>query len=152
MASHNPVNHPARPVYRAICGLIGLYLVAFGVIGFVQNAGEEFFAQDDTLVLGQGVNLAGSVLFALLGVVILIATVLGRNIDVAVNGLLSYVVMTISLLMLAILRTDANVLDWSVATVIVTMVIGLTLLTAAKYGTVGTDEDERAWRDGRLVL
>lgn len=151
MASHNPVNHPARPVYRAICALISLYLMAFGGIGLVANLGEDFFAQDDTLVLGQGANLASSALSVLLGVIILVATAIGRNVDVWVNKLLAYVLMGLSLLVLAISRTEANFLDWSMATVIVTMVIALTLLTASMYGTVGTEEQARAWRSGTLV-
>ena len=55
--AHTPVNHPARPIYRAIGGLTGLYLVVFGVLGVIASTGDEFFAQDDTAVLGQGTNL-----------------------------------------------------------------------------------------------
>ena len=32
--AHIPVNHPARPVYRAIAGLIALYILIFGIFGF----------------------------------------------------------------------------------------------------------------------
>ncbi|MFB9237227.1 DUF4383 domain-containing protein [Plantactinospora siamensis] len=150
--AHNPVNHPARPVYRAIAGLIGLYLVLFGIIGVIQNAGENLFANDDNTVLGQGVNLGGSVLSVLLGVVILAATGLGRNIDVRVNKPLGYVIMALGLAELAVLRTQANLLDWSIATVIVTMLLGVTLLTVAMYSSVGSEDEAEASRSARLVL
>ncbi|HEY0699332.1 MAG TPA: DUF4383 domain-containing protein [Micromonospora sp.] len=150
--AHNPVNHPARPIYRAISGLVGLYLVIFGVLGAVASAGEEPFARDDSLVLGQGVNLGSSILFAVLGLIVLAATAIGRNVDVKVNKLFGYLLQFAGLIFLALLRTDANVLDFSVATVVVIMLAGLVLLMAGMYGTVGTEEEAQAWRDGRLVL
>lgn len=150
--AHNPINHPARPLYRAITGLIGLYLVIFGVLGVVQSAGQDLFEQDDSLVLGQGTNLAGAALSGLLGVLILGATALGRNVDVRVNKPLGYLVMALGLGELAVLRTSANVLDFTIATCIVVMLLGLVLLTAAMYCTIGSDEEASAARDARLVL
>lgn len=152
MASHNPVNHPARPIYRAITALTGLYLVIFGALGVIESTGDAFFAQDDTLVLGQGANLGYAVLAAGLGAVILIGVGLGRNIDTALNKLFGYGFQALGLASLAVLRTDANYLNFTVATVIVTMLIGLVLLLAGMYGRVGTDEEHRAWKSARLVL
>jgi hypothetical protein len=150
--AHNPVNHPAQPIYRAIGGLIGLYLVIFGILGVIETSGGDFFAQTDTLVLGQGTNLGHSLSSAGLGAVILIATGVGRNLDAVVNRWLAYVFMVIGLGCLALLRTDANVFSFTMATCIVTMLIGLVLLTAGMYGKVGTDEENRAWQEARLVL
>ena len=73
--AHTPVNHPARPIYRAIGGLVGLYFVVFGVLGIIASAGNDVLAQDDTTVLGQGTNLGFSLLAVLLGLVILVGTV-----------------------------------------------------------------------------
>ena len=148
---HNPVNHPARPIYRAIGGLTGVYLVLFGVLGIVETSGGEFFAQDDTLVLGQGTNLGNSLLSAVLGAIILVATLIGRNVDTAVNKLLGYVLMAFGLANLAVLRTDANYLNFSVATAIVLMIIGQVLLLAGMYGKVGSDEEAKAFESARLV-
>jgi len=150
--AHFPVNHPARPVYRALGGLTGLYLAGFGVLGVIENSGAEFFAQDDTLVLGQGANLGYSVISAILGVIILAAAVIGRNIDATVNKLSGYGFMVLGLAGLAVLRTDANFLDFSVATTIVAMTLGIVLMTAGLYGKVGTDEENRAWQEARLLL
>ncbi|WP_328423332.1 DUF4383 domain-containing protein [Micromonospora sp. NBC_00389] len=150
--AHTPVNHPARPVYRAIGGLTGLYLVVFGALGIIESAGNEVFAQDGTRVLGQGTNLGFSLLSVLLGVIVLGGTALGRNIDVAVNQWLAYVMMVVSLAGLAFIRTDANFFNFSIATVVVVMVAALVLLMVGMYGKVGTDEEAEAFQKARLVL
>lgn len=150
--SHNPVNHPARPIYRAIGGLVGLYFAVFGVLGIVASAGNDVLAQDDTKVFGQGTNLAWSLLAVLLGLAVLAGTVLGRNLDVAINKALAYALLVIGLAELAFLQTDANLFNWSILTVIVVLVLALVLLMAAMYGKVGTDEENEAWQKARLVL
>ena len=150
--AHTPVNHPARPVYRAIGGLTGLYLAIFGVLGVIETSGGEFFAQDDTLVLGQGTNLGNSVISLALGLIILIAIGIGRNLDARLNKWLGYGLMALGLVCLAVLRTDANALNYSVSTSIVTMLIGVVLLMAGLYGKVGTDEEARASQHARLFL
>lgn len=150
--AHNPVNHPARPVYRAIAGCTGLYLTIFGVLGAVRNSGAELFAQDDTRLLGQGTNLGWSFISTALGVIILIAVVVGRNADTRVNTLLAYALMALGLAELAVLRTDANYLNFTVSTCVVVMIAGILLLMAGMYGKVGTDEDAQAWREARLLL
>ena len=150
--AHTPVNHPARPVYRAIGGLTGLYLVAFGVLGIIMSVGNEVLAQDDTQVLGQGTNLGFSLLSVLLGAVVLAGTAIGRNIDAMVNQWLAYAIMVISLAGLAFLRTEANVFNFSIFTIIALMVVSLVLLMVGMYGKVGTDEEQEAWQKARLVL
>ncbi|MGW4497619.1 DUF4383 domain-containing protein [Micromonospora sp. NPDC004336] len=150
--AHTPVNHPARPVYRAIGGLTGLYLVAFGVLGIIASAGNEILAQDDTKVLAQGTNLGFSLLSVLLGAAVLAGTAIGRNIDVMINQWLAYAIMAISLAGLAFIQTEANIFNFSIITVIVLMVVGLVLLMVGMYGKVGTDEEKEAWQKARLVL
>jgi NADH:ubiquinone oxidoreductase subunit 6 (subunit J) len=150
--AHTPVNHPARPVYRAIGGLTGLYLVAFGVLGIIASAGNEVLAQDDTQVLGQGTNLGFSLLSVLLGAAVLAGTAIGRNIDVMINQWLAYAIMVLSLAGLAFIQTEANIFNFSIITVIVLMVVSLVLLMVGMYGKVGSDEEQEAWQKARLVL
>jgi hypothetical protein len=150
--AHNPVNHPAQPVYRAIAGLTGLYLVIFGVIGVTTTSGGQLFAQNHTVVLGQGANLGYSLISAVLGVIILIATAIGRNVDASVNKWFGYGFMVLGLAALATLPTNANYLNFTIATCIVAMVIGLILLAAGLYGRVGSEREAKAWQDARLVL
>jgi Domain of unknown function (DUF4383) len=150
--AHNPVNHPAQPIWRMIGGLVGLYLVIFGVLGIIETAGHGFFSHDDLKVLGQGTNLAHSVFSILAGLIVLAAIGFGRNVDVAINKPFGYLFMALSLLLLALLRTDANFFNFSVVTVIATMIVGVVLLMQAMYGKVGSDDEHKAWRDARLVL
>jgi hypothetical protein len=150
--SHTPVNHPARPIYRAIGGLIGLYFVVFGVLGIIASAGDDILAQDETKVLGQGTNLGFSLLAVVLGAVILLGVVIGRNLDVLINQWLAYALMALGLAELAFLQTDANIFNFSIMTDIVVLVLALVLLMAGMYGKVGTDEDHEAWQKARLVL
>ncbi|WBC13891.1 DUF4383 domain-containing protein [Micromonospora sp. WMMA1998] len=150
--AHTPVNHPARPIYRAIGGLVGLYFVVFGGLGIIASAGNDFFAQDDTKVLGQGTNMGFSLLSVLIGVVILVGTAIGRNLDVAINQWLAYTLMAIGLAALAFIQTDANIVNFSIMTVVVVMTLALVLLMVGMYGKVGTDDEHEAWQKARLVL
>ncbi|MFI1191960.1 DUF4383 domain-containing protein [Micromonospora sp. NPDC020750] len=150
--AHTPVNHPARPIYRAIGGLVGLYFVVFGVLGIIASAGNDFLAQDDTKVLGQGTNLGFSLISVLLGVAILAGTAIGRNLDVAINQWLAYVLMVLGLAALAFLQTDANILNFTIFTDIVVLTLSLVLLMVGMYGKVGTEEESEAWQKARLVL
>ncbi|MEO3771506.1 DUF4383 domain-containing protein [Micromonospora sp. B9E7] len=150
--AHTPVNHPARPIYRAIGGLTGLYLVVFGVLGIITSTGNEILAQDDTRVLGQGTNLGFSLLSVLLGIVVLVGTALGRNIDVVINQWLAYALMVIGLGGLAFIRTDANIFNFSITTVVVVLTASLVLLMVGMYGKVGSEEEAEAFHKARLIL
>lgn len=152
MASHFPVNHPLRPTYRALGGLTGLYLIVFGVLGLIETSGDEFFAQDGAEALWQGTNLGHSVISIVAGLIIVIGVGVGRNIDVVIHKLFGYGLAALALASLALMRTDANYLNFTMSTVIVTMVLGLVLLLAAMYGKLGTEEQARASREARLFL
>ena len=49
--AHNPVNHPLRPIYRVVGFITGGYLVAFGILGLIQTAGEPFANETGIRVL-----------------------------------------------------------------------------------------------------
>ena len=150
--AHNPVNPPAQPIYRAIGGLVGIYLAIFGILGVVATRGGELFAQDDVLVLGQGTNLGHSLLAIVMGAVILVAAGIGRNRDVAINKVLAFALIIMGLGSLALERTDVNILNFTDITCLVSMFLGIVLLAAGMYGKIGTQEEHEAWQKGRLVL
>jgi hypothetical protein len=135
--AHTPINHPLRPLYRALAALAGLYLIVFGVVGFI-------VAGDGHRVLGQGANLLWSIVSLLVGVVVLGATVMGRNLDAMVYQYLGWALVVIAVYELATNRTDANFLDFTVSTVIVTIIVALILITAGLYSKVGSEEDAHA--------
>jgi hypothetical protein len=139
--AHFPINHPARPIYRVVSGLIGLYFVVFGLVGLF----------GDGPVFGQGTNVANSLLSIVIGAVVLVATLLGRNIDAAVSKYAGYALMALGLLTLALLRTDANVLDHTLSTSVVWMLLGITLMVSGMYSKVGTAAEREAFALARLT-
>jgi hypothetical protein len=152
--AHTPVNHPLRPLYRAIAALVGLYLVAFGILGFILTADEGLFGQAGDRVLGQGTNLFWSIVSLVIGAAALVATALGRNLDVAVNTYLGWALVVIGSAAMAVIRTDANILDFSISTVIVSYLAGLGLILEGLYGKVAPPEEAgapRQVREGRTA-
>jgi hypothetical protein len=132
--SHIPVNHPLRPLYRLLVASVGLYVLAFGVIGAIRTAGSQFFDRTEVSVLGLRTNLAFALLSILSGVVILVALFVSRNIDAGVNLWGGVGFMVVGTAMLAVIVTDLNVLNFDIVTVIVSFSIGLLLFTAGLYG------------------
>src|SRR5689334_10106851 len=102
--AHNPVNHPLRPLYRVVGFLAGAYLVVFGIVGMIQTSGEPFTGANDKTVLGQGANMLLSIIMLAVGVVVLIATAIGRNIDTAVDQYLGYGLLVLGTFGLAFSR------------------------------------------------
>lgn len=145
MAAHFPINHHLRPLYRLLCVVAGLYMLVFGVVGFVQTSGNEFFGQDDAeWVLGLRTNPAFSVLSLVAGVVVLGANLIGRNLAHHVNQLAGIVLTVVGMAMLALLQTEANIFAFSMVNVIVTFILAGITGTASLYDRVGTSEAAEA--------
>lgn len=136
--SHIPVNHPLRPLYRALAALVGAFVLVFGALGFAASTGEPFFDQGDATALGLPTNLAFSVTSVVAGLAILLAVFVGRNVDHVVNLWGGVAFLVVGLGGLALLRTDLNLLNFSMATVIVSFLIGIVLLAAGLYGRSGS--------------
>lgn len=141
--AHVPVNHHLRPLYRVLAGLTSLYILAFGIVGAIESAGSDLFDRGHIVALGLRTNMAFSILSIVVGLVLLGGLLVGRNIDQFINywsGLLFLIVPTV---MMALLRTDGNILNFSITTVVVSYIIGLILFAAGLYSKVGTEEDKR---------
>ncbi len=137
--SHLPVNHPLRPFYRVLAAAAGLYVLAFGAIGAVQTSSAPMFDRGDMVVLGLRTNLAFALASVAAGVVILLALFVGRNVDFVVNLWGGVGFMAVGLAMMALLRTELNVLNFSMTTVVVSFVIGLVLYIGGLYGRSGSE-------------
>ena len=146
---HNPVNHPLRPMYRALAFLAGAYLVVFGIVGLIQTAGESFAGATGVRVLGQGSNLLWSIICLVLGALVLLAAVVGRNLDAEAHKYLGWTLLVIGSYELAMNRTDANIFGFTMSTVIVTYLLGLVLITASLYSKVEPPEQAGAPRPAR---
>ena len=152
--AHNPVNHPLRPLYRVIGFLAGAYLVVFGIVGMIQTSGEAFTGSNDKTVLGQGANMFLSIIMLAVGVIVLIATAIGRNLDNVVDKYLGYGLLVLGSFGLAFSRTDANIFGQNIHTVIVTYIVGLALITVSLYSKVAPAAQvgsPRQVREGRTA-
>ncbi|NUT34525.1 MAG: DUF4383 domain-containing protein [Hamadaea sp.] len=138
--SHIPVNHRLRPLYRALAMLIGLYLLVFGIIGLIRTWGDPFFDRGDVVVLGLKTNMAFSLLSIVAGALVLGASIYGRNVDYFLNMVAGGVFMFVGVFGLIIVRTDLNKLNFTVATCVVSSLIGTGLLIAGLYGRTGPQE------------
>jgi hypothetical protein len=142
--SHIPVNHHLRPLYRAIAALIGIYVLLFGVVGIISSAGTQLLARGDISALGLRTNLAFSVASVAAGALILLSVIVGRGVYYVMGVWGGVAFMVVGLVMLALLNTDLNVLNFSVATVMVSFVFGILLFSAGLYGKSGAPEVARA--------
>jgi uncharacterized protein DUF4383 len=152
--AHNPVNHPLRPMYRLVGFLAGAYLAVFGIVGLVQTSGDDFTGKADDLVLGQGANLLLSIISLAVGVIVLLVTAIGRNLDTAADKYLGWGLLVLGTYGLAFSRTDANVFGQDIATVIVTYIVGLALITVSLYSKVAPAAQAgapRQVREGRTA-
>ena len=136
--SHIPVNHPLRPLYRVLALLAGAYVLVFGIVGFFTTTSDGMFARGDVSVLGLQTNLAFSVISVAAGMVIILAVLVGRNVDYVVNLWGGVAFLAVGLTMLTVLQTDLNVLNFSMATCVVSFVIGMVLFSAGLYGRSGS--------------
>lgn len=147
--SHIPVNHPLRPLYRALAAITGLYVLVFGIVGLIATRGTELFAQGDTTALGLRTNLAFSALSVVAGAIVLLAVVIGRNIDRVVYLVASVIFLTAGTVMMMLIDSDSNVLNFSIATCIVSYIIGMVQLSAGLYVKAGTVGHTAAGVTGR---
>jgi hypothetical protein len=139
--AHFPINHHLRPLYRTLAGLCGVYVLAFGITALVKTGGLPFFAQRGLpSALGLHANRAFAILSIIVGVVIVAGAIIGRNVDRWINLVGGVVFLLSGFIMMILLRTSLDFLGFTMATCIVSFIIGLVLATAGLYGHVGSTE------------
>ncbi|WP_319459076.1 DUF4383 domain-containing protein [Micromonospora sp. RTP1Z1] len=146
---HFPVNHPARPLYRVLSGLVGLYILVFGVYGVVETWGDGLFARGSDYALGLRTNLAFSLVSVVFGIVLMVGASRRGNLGHYMNLTAGAVFLVTAILMMAVLQTSANFLNFSMSTVIVSLLFGLVLLATGLYDKVGSEEHAEAERRRR---
>ncbi|MGE5827604.1 MAG: DUF4383 domain-containing protein [Micromonosporaceae bacterium] len=150
---HTPVNHHLRPFYRVLAALVGVYVLVFGAVGFLTTRDRPAFDRSGESALGLQTNLGFSVASLVAGAVILLALLIGHNVDYVINFVGGLAFLVAGMAMMALLHTDLNVLNFSMATCIVSFVVGTVLFAAGLYGKVGSAQAaavEEALRRGRL--
>jgi hypothetical protein len=142
--AHIPVNHPARPLYRVLAALSGLYILIFGVFGVVETWGDPLFDRGSHWALGLRTNLAFALVSVVFGAVVLFGALYRGNLGHFMNLTAGVVFMVVGLVMLSVLQTDANFLNFSVSTVIVSLLFGLLFLATGLYDKIGPHESAEA--------
>jgi Domain of unknown function (DUF4383) len=141
--AHYPLNHHLRQTYRFLAFLAGAYLLVTGVIGVATTWGDSFFDRGHDWSLGLRVNPAAAWLLAIVGLVIVAATLLGGNLHHQVALVLGWGMCGLAIAIMATLQTDANVLNASMINVLVLLILGLVMLVAGLYGKVGSAQAAR---------
>ncbi len=134
MQEHLPLDSPLGGIYRVGGALAGLILLAFAALGLF--SGAEFLTVDGERVLGLGTNGLSSVIFAVLGLILLAGAAIGGNLAASTNTTIGTVLLVSGMINLAVLRTDANFLSFRMSNVIFNFVVGTMLLTFGLYGRV----------------
>ncbi|HEX6969286.1 MAG TPA: DUF4383 domain-containing protein [Micromonosporaceae bacterium] len=138
---HIPVNHPLRPLYRTLAGLVGLYVLVFGVLGVLETWGDPLFSRESTWVLGLRTNLAFSLMSVVFGAIIIVGSFTGGNIGHYLSLTIGVIFLGAGLGMMALMYTDLNLLNFSMSTVIVSLLFGLLFLTTGLYDKVSKPGD-----------
>ncbi len=150
--AHFPVNHHLRPLYRALAGIAGIYMLVFGIVGLSQTSGLPLFTQDEARwALGLRTNPAFAILSIVAGAVVILANLIGRKVGHQINQLAAIVFVVVGLASMLLLQTDANFFAFSMTNVIVTFILALVVGTASLYDRAGTAEEadaEEAFRHG----
>lgn len=143
--AHLPVNHPLRGFYRFLATLVGIYILAFGVVAFSKTNGYPAFSQSQTAwALGLRSNLGFAIISIVAGAILFVGAALGRNFDHYINMVGGIGFLIAGIAMMGLMETNANFLAFSMANCIVSFVIGVVLFTAGLYGKTGTREQAQA--------
>lgn len=143
---HLPIDHRLSKVYRVGAGLMGLVLVAFGILGLLNRIG--FFDTGGAMVAELNTNGALSVLSIIVGVVLFGGMVIGGNLASTLNIVLGLLFLLSGFVNLALLQTGANFLAFKIQNVLFSFVVGLLLVVFGMYGRVsgGLSHDNPYWR------
>ncbi|MFF9397435.1 MULTISPECIES: DUF4383 domain-containing protein [unclassified Streptomyces] len=143
---HLPVDYRLNRVYRVGAGLMGLVLLAFGILGLMDRIG--FFNTGGATVAGLNTNGALSVLSICVGLLLFAGMVVGGNFASTLNMILGVAFILSGFVNLALLDTRFNFLAFHLQNVLFSFVVGLMLMIFGMYGRVsgGLPHNNPYWR------
>ncbi len=143
---HLPIDHRLSQVYRVGAGLIGLVLVAFGILGLIDRIG--FFDTGGDRVAGLNTNGALSVLSICVGLLLFAGMVVGGNFASSLNMVLGIAFIFSGFINLALLDRSFNPLAFRIQNVLFSFVVGVALMFFGMYGRVGSalPHDNPYWK------
>ena len=129
-----PTDNPLNRVYRIASAILGLSVLTFGVLGYVDLLG--FFSTSGGDVLGLSTNVLLSTISVVVGVLLLAGAVAGGNRAAELNFVLGVLFIGSGLANLIVLQTSWNIFNFQMRNVIFSFIAGLLLLTFGLYGRV----------------
>jgi hypothetical protein len=143
---HLPVDHRLSTFYRIGAGLMGLVLLAFGILGLINKVG--FFDTGGDTVGGLNTNGALSVLSICVGLLLFTGMVIGGNVASTLNMILGVAFILSGFVNLALLDTGFNFLAFHIQNVLFSFVVGVLLMFFGMYGRVGSalPHDNPYWK------
>ena len=127
------VNHPARGRYRVAALVVGLVLAANGAVALVLATDVPFSGPTGQGFLGLTLNRAGGILLLAVAAVVLAGALLPGNRGAVAMTATGVLVLLLGLLVLALHRTAANVVAFSVVDVCALWVAGLAVLWCGMF-------------------
>ncbi|MFD5697418.1 DUF4383 domain-containing protein [Streptomyces lasiicapitis] len=143
---HLPVDHRLSRVYRFGAGLMGLVLLAFGILGLIDKVG--FFDTGGDKVAGLNTNGALSVLSICVGLLLFAGMVIGGNFASTLNMVLGIAFILSGFVNLALLESSFNPLAFRIQNVLFSFVVGVMLMFFGMYGRVSATlpHDNPYWK------
>ncbi|MEU6842281.1 DUF4383 domain-containing protein [Streptomyces sp. NPDC046716] len=141
-----PVDHRLSMVYRVGAGLMGLVLLVFGILGFIDKIG--FFDTRGDTVAGLNTNGALSVLSVCVGVLLIGGMLAGGAVASTLNMSVGVLFILSGFVNLALLDTRYNFLAFRLQNVLFSFAVGLLLMFFGMYGRVsgGLPHDNPYWK------
>jgi Domain of unknown function (DUF4383) len=138
-------------VQRTGAVLLGLFLLAFGLLGFA--SGQRFFSTVGTPVLGMNSNGLLSAISAIVALVLLGAAARSPRTASTVMIIVGSLFLLSGTVNLFVLQTHLNLLAFEASNVIFSFVVGLLLLLIGAYGrlTGSVPPDSPYAHQGRTV-
>jgi hypothetical protein len=129
-----PAGSRVTAVQRIGAVVVALVLLGFGVLGF--RNGLAYFSTEGGRVAGLSSNGLLSTISVITAAVLVVAALRSARTVSTVMLLIGAAFLVSALANLAVLRTSVNVLAFSMANVVFSLVAGLLLLTLGAYGRV----------------
>lgn len=143
---HLPVDHSLSRVYRIGAGLTGLVLIAFGILGLIDQIGV--FDTGSHTIGGLNTNGALSVLSLCVGALLFVGMLIGGNFASTLNMILGVLFILSGFANLALIDNSFNPLAFRIQNVLFSFVVGVMLMFFGMYGRVsgGLPHDNPYWR------
>ncbi|MBD2831022.1 DUF4383 domain-containing protein [[Kitasatospora] papulosa] len=129
-----PLDHHLATVYRYGAAVCGLILLAFAALGFA-DALTPFDTAGDT-VAGMTTNTTLSVISTVVGLALLVGAVIGGNFASTLNMTIGGLFVLSGFVHIFVLDRSVNILDFGMANVMFSFVMGLVIATFGMYGRV----------------